>query len=65
MCKEVERLASKMGIRAVTILKNKGKNRMIGELSGKIVDLDLKEAMNNKNSNNADDEKVEQFINSI
>ncbi|MBQ3067822.1 MAG: 6-phosphofructokinase [Oscillospiraceae bacterium] len=58
-------IASKMGIRAVTILKNKGKNRMIGELSGKIVDLDLKEAMNNKNSNNADDEKVEQFINSI
>ena len=58
-------IASKMGIRAVTILKNKGENRMIGELSGKIVDLDLKEAMNNKNSNNADDEKVEQFINSI
>lgn len=58
-------IASKMGIRAVTILKNKGENRMIGELSGKIVDLDLKGAMNNKNSNNADDEKVEQFINSI
>ena len=46
-------------------LKNKGKNRMIGELSGKIVDLDLKEAMNNKNSNNADDKEVEQFINSL
>lgn len=58
-------IASKMGIRAVTILKNKGKNRMIGELSGKIVDLDLKEAMNNKNSNNADDKEVEQFINSL
>ncbi|MGN1034019.1 MAG: ATP-dependent 6-phosphofructokinase [Oscillospiraceae bacterium] len=58
-------IASKMGIRAITILKNREKNRMIGELSGKIVDLDLNEAMNNKNSNNADDEKVEQFINSI
>ena len=58
-------IASKMGIRAVTILKNKGKNRMIGELSGKIVDLDLKEAMNNKNSNNADDKEVERFINSL
>ncbi|MGN1039396.1 MAG: 6-phosphofructokinase, partial [Oscillospiraceae bacterium] len=58
-------IASKMGIRAITILKNRGKNRMIGELSGKIVDLDLNEALNNRDLNYADDEKVEQFINSI
>lgn len=58
-------IASKMGIRAVTILKNRGKNRMIGELSGKIVDVDLNEALNNKDLKYTDDREVEQFINSI
>ena len=35
------------------------------KLSGKIVDLDLNEALNNKDLNYADDKEVEQFINSI